>query len=175
MAVLWHSSYYLRCHNLYGLEFLMEVVKQTIWSAIVKIKFSSDTRMDQLFSRFLNQILTNLPNVPHVMPDRYACRVDLLIRVHDTDSPVTLVVDFSQSWLWWIESHMRELLFKVPQGSVLELVLFITYTSPLGKWLWSLGIKYHFYTNDTKLYVTLNIDDADVATGGWWVPLYKNV
>jgi len=42
-------------------------------------------------------------------------------------------------------------------------IIFIIYISPLGKILRDLGIQYHFYADDSQLYVTFNINDADKA------------
>ena len=45
-------------------------------------------------------------------------------------------------------------------GSVLGHILFIICTSSHGKVLQKLGIKYHFYANDTQMYVSFDIDVA---------------
>ena len=55
-----------------------------------------------------------------------------------------------------------ELVFGVPQRLVLG-PLFIMYMSPLGKVLKYLGIQYHFYADNSQIYVTFNINEAGSA------------
>ena len=49
----------------------------------------------------------------------------------------------------------------VPQGSVLGLLLFTVYTSFLVNVLVVHGVDYHFYADDSRLYIQIdNIPDA---------------
>ena len=54
-------------------------------------------------------------------------------------------------------SHPAALHYRVPQGSVLRPILFSLYTNPIGSIIHShSSINYHFYADDTQLYITLS-------------------
>ena len=58
-------------------------------------------------------------------------------------------------------SEQHELLYGVPQRSVLGPLLFSMYTTPLRKVIeMHPGIKFHFYADDTQLFVQLCPKDA---------------
>ncbi len=81
--------------------------------------------------------------------------------------------------LRWFESYLTGRLFRmawggevskahklvtgVPQGSVLGPLFFSTYTASLAPIIQAHGFSYHFYADDTQLYLSFRPDDPTVA------------
>ena len=60
-----------------------------------------------------------------------------------------------------VTSELSELMFGVPQGSVLGPLIFCIYTLPLSANLKHYKIGYHIYVDDTQLYCTFEVDSLD--------------
>ena len=61
------------------------------------------------------------------------------------------------------KSSVRDLTVGVPQVSVLGLILYLLYTALLAEIIRSRGLAYHFYADDTQLYISFKDCDVDAA------------
>ena len=61
-------------------------------------------------------------------------------------------------------SELSKLIYGVPQGSILGPLMFSLYTTPLSKIIrLHPHIKFHFYVDDTQLYIHLSHENASAA------------
>jgi len=58
---------------------------------------------------------------------------------------------------------VQQLLFGVPQGSVLGPLLYILYTAELSHMITQHGLCFHQYTDDSQIYISTTVDDAALA------------
>ena len=61
------------------------------------------------------------------------------------------------------KSSVRDLTVGVPQGSGLGPIFYLLYTAPLAEIIRSHGLYYHFYADDTQLYISFKDCDVDVS------------
>ncbi len=107
----------------------------------------------------------------------------LRISKADSKSSVLIQLDLSAAFdtgpLRWFESYLTGRSFRVAwggevskahqlvtgvlQGSVLGPLLFSTYSTSLGPIIQAHGFSYHFYADDTQLYLSFRPDDPTVA------------
>ena len=64
-----------------------------------------------------------------------------------------------------VTSQPKLLDCRVPQGSVLGPILFTIFTTSRGQILHQLDVQYHFYADDSQLWVIFKPPELDTANG----------
>ena len=62
-----------------------------------------------------------------------------------------------------VMSDLAEILFGVPQGSVMGPFLFCVYTLPIGAIIKAHGLNYAIYADDTQVYLRFDVNDPQTA------------
>jgi len=68
-----------------------------------------------------------------------------------------------EAWRALIGHYAVRRVSGVPQGSVLGLLLFTAYVSPVRAIIESFGVSYHQFVDDTQLLVAMNVNNATQA------------
>ncbi len=109
----------------------------------------------------------------------WICLPLLTLSIIRSSCPPLSSLDITGIPLRWFESYLtgrsfrvawggevskaHKLVTGVPQGSVLGPLLFSTYTTSLAPIIQAHGFSYHFYADDTQLYLSFRPDDPTVA------------
>ncbi len=163
------------------LPFIAKTLKRVVFNQ-VSLFLSQNNKLDAKHSGFRSghSTETALLSVTEALRIAKAdYKSSVLIRLDQILLSTLSSLDITGIPLCWFESYLtgrscrvawggevfkaHQLVTGVPQGSVLEPLLFSTYTTSLCPIIQAHGFSYHFYADDTQLYLLFRPDDPTVA------------
>ncbi len=97
------------------------------------------------------------------LPPNHQILLSTLSSLDITGIPLRWFESYLTGRSFRVVSKAHKLVTGVPQGSVLGPLLFSTYTTSLAPIIQAHGFSYHFYADDTQLYLSFRPDDPMVA------------
>ena len=169
-----------------NLSFLSKIIEKVVANRLIKhlrenglqdllqSAYKPGHSTESALLKVQNDILTALDNKSGV----FLALIDLSAAFDTVDHQILLsflkdTIGIENSALDWFASYLdgrtqrisidkelsdlTELLFGVPQGSVLGPLKFCVYTLPIGAIIKSHGLSYHIYADDTQVYMSFDI------------------